>query len=502
LVLALLTDITERKRAGETLRQNEATLRGILDATKESIWLYSPEGIVIMGNQTALSRFGKTASEIIGKHFTQILPGDLAQSRLAHLKEAVDSRRPINFEDERAGTLFHHTYYPVLGSDESVIRIACFSRDITESKRVERALRESEERYRSLFESMDEGFAFCEMLYDQEGKPLDFRYLNVNPAFGKLTGLPIERVIGRTVKEVIPGIEPFWIEVFDRITQSGRSERIQNPVAELGRHYEAYSWRSAPGCFAVVFNDATERKHAEEALYRTVEELRRSNQELEQFAYITSHDLQEPLRQVRSFTQLLRERYGDKLEGKAAEYMQFVTEGTSRMLALVHDLLVYSRVGAREARRQPVLCQVALNRALANLETSIAESNARITYDELPCVVAEPTQMAQLFQNLVGNAIKFHRDSVPPEIQIGARRDGGNWLFWVKDNGVGIDPQYHNKVFLIFQRLHGRRKYAGTGIGLAICKRIVEQHGGRIWLDSEEGQGATFYFTLPREGVE
>jgi light-regulated signal transduction histidine kinase (bacteriophytochrome) len=243
--------------------------------------------------------------------------------------------------------------------------------------------------------------------------------------------------------------------------------------------------------------DITDRKRAEEALLNLVDELRRSNQELERFAYITSHDLQEPLRQVSSFTQLLRDRHGAGLGGRAAEYMKYIVEGATRMSDLVQDLLTYSRVGSREARHQPVPCQAAMEMAMANLDLSIAEAKAQVTHDELPTVMAEPTQLAQLFQNLIGNAVKFRREGLAPAVHVGARRDGANWLLWVKDNGIGIDPQFHEKVFLVFQRLHGRAKYAGTGIGLAICKRIVEQHGGRIWVESKPGEGATFYFTLP-----
>ena len=243
------------------------------------------------------------------------------------------------------------------------------------------------------------------------------------------------------------------------------------------------------------------RMRGELALRQTADELGRSNKELEQFAYVASHDLQEPLRQVRSFTQLLGERHGDKLDGSAKQYMQYIVEGAGRMSVLVHDLLAYSRVGNRDARRRKVACHEALERALANLRTSITESNAQVTHDELPTVLAEPTQLTQLFQNLIGNAVKFRREGVNPEIHIGALSNGGHWIFQVKDNGIGIDPQYHKRVFQIFQRLHGREKYTGTGIGLAICKKIVEQHGGEIWIESKEGQGATFCFTLPKDST-
>lgn len=244
-------------------------------------------------------------------------------------------------------------------------------------------------------------------------------------------------------------------------------------------------------------------RESENALRRTVEELRRSNNELEQFAYITSHDLQEPLRQVSGFVQLLDERYAGALDEQARQYMRFVVEGTGRMSTLIKDLLSFSRVGARDARRQSMSCQDALRGALANLGSTIEQAQARVTCDDLPTVLGDPSRLTQLFQNLIGNAIKFRREGVPPEVHVGCRPDWQCWVLSVKDNGIGIDPKYYDKIFLIFQRLHTRDKYPGTGIGLAICKKIVEQHGGRIWIEPQGPEpGTTFCFTMPKEGAE
>jgi signal transduction histidine kinase len=239
------------------------------------------------------------------------------------------------------------------------------------------------------------------------------------------------------------------------------------------------------------------RADLEELVKARTTELERSNKELEQFAYISSHDLQEPLRQVQAFVQLLRNRYQGKLDDKADQYIQFASDGAARMGDLVRGLLDYSRVGNQDQPCPPASCRQALETALANLQTSIGEAQARVTHDELPTVTVEPTQLTQLFQNLIGNAVKFRRTGVPPEIHVGARQEDSHWLLWVKDNGIGIKPEYQEKVFQIFQRLHTREKYPGTGIGLAICKKIVEHHGGRLWIESQIGQGSTFYFSLP-----
>lgn len=245
--------------------------------------------------------------------------------------------------------------------------------------------------------------------------------------------------------------------------------------------------------------DITAQKRAEEELAHTVAELARSNADLAQFASVASHDLQEPLRAVSGCVELLARRYRDKLDAQAGEWIQLTVEGAKRMQALIRDLLAYSRVGTSGKSFVPTNVGAALDLALANLATSITESGAVITHDPLPSLVADPTQMAQLFQNLIGNALKFCKER-SPEIHVGAKPEAGAWTFSVRDNGIGIEPQYRERIFVIFQRLHTRTEYPGTGIGLAICQRIVERHGGRIWVESEPGKGSTFYFTIPQNG--
>jgi signal transduction histidine kinase len=239
-----------------------------------------------------------------------------------------------------------------------------------------------------------------------------------------------------------------------------------------------------------------QRQLAERKLAEKVEELARSNRDLEQFAYVASHDLQEPLRMVAAYTQLLAERYRGKLDENADKYIGYAVEGALRMQTLILDLLAFSRVGQTETDRKNGECNAALNNALENLRSAIEESGAIVTHDPLPAVAIDPTQLVQLFQNLLGNAIKFRGKEVPA-IRVSAEKQDATWLFTVADNGIGISPQYKDKIFVIFQRLHTREEYSGNGVGLAICKRIVEHHGGRIWVESEPGCGATFHFTLP-----
>ena len=245
-----------------------------------------------------------------------------------------------------------------------------------------------------------------------------------------------------------------------------------------------------------IANDITERKRAEEKANQLLAELDRSNKELEQFAYVASHDLQEPLRMVSSYTQLLSRRYKGQLDANADEFIAFAVDGATRMQTLINDLLAYSRVGTRGKEFEPTDCEAVFELALANLKAAIEESSAVVTRGPLPTVMADKMQFGQLLQNLIGNAVKY-RGTEPPRVHVAAEQKENDWLFSIRDNGIGIDPQYAERIFVIFQRLHTREEYSGTGIGLAICKKIVERHGGRIWVESQLGSGATFSFTIP-----
>jgi len=252
------------------------------------------------------------------------------------------------------------------------------------------------------------------------------------------------------------------------------------------------------GVLTDSFNQMLSRIEGQDrALRKLIAELERSNKELEQFAYVASHDLQEPLRMVSSYTELLERRYRDKLDDKGRTFINFAVDGAVRMQRLINDLLEFSRVSTRGKPMQPVDVNRVLGAVRANLSVAIREAGALVTNDELPTVVADETQLVQLLQNLVGNAIKF-RGGERPHVHVSARPSASECVFAVRDNGIGIAPDYFERIFVIFQRLHARGEYPGTGIGLAVCRRIVERHGGRIWVESAPGQGSTFYFALPK----
>ena len=248
----------------------------------------------------------------------------------------------------------------------------------------------------------------------------------------------------------------------------------------------------------LVLHDVTERARAERQLRQRTDELARSNQDLEQFAYVASHDLQEPLRAVAGPLQLLQRRYEGKLDDRADEFIGHAVDGATRMQTLIDDLLSYSRVGRLEDPKQPISVEHALELALKNLAVVLNETGAQVTHDPLPTVQGIAPQLTLLFQNLIGNAVKFRKKDRPVQVHIGAKPLGDEWRISVADNGIGIAEQYFERIFVIFQRLHTRREYPGTGLGLALCKRIVEHHGGRIWLESKPDEGTTFFFTLPR----
>jgi PAS domain S-box-containing protein len=271
--------------------------------------------------------------------------------------------------------------------------------------------------------------------------------------------------------------------------------------------------RGQPERMTGVCTDITERKGAEESAQRLLveqaaraeavaaqQELSRSNAELQQFAYVASHDLQEPLRAVASYTQLLAKRYKGRLDADADEFIQFILDGTARMQGLIRDLLSYSRVGTGAKTPAVIPCERPLAAAIANLKVGIEQSGAEISHGPLPAVIGEEGQLVQLFQNLLANAIKFRRGP-KPRIRVTAHPREGDWELQVKDDGIGISAEYFDRIFIIFQRLHSQAEYAGNGIGLAICKKIVERHGGKIWIESQPNQGTTFHFTLPSGGV-
>jgi PAS domain S-box-containing protein len=352
------------------------------------------------------------------------------------------------------------------------------------------ALAESEARHRSILQALPDVY----FLLEPDGTIVDYHAKHVS-------GLEVPPValLGRRMQDVLP--PEAGSRVMAAIQKTLETQELVTleyalPVGGAERWYEARLLPVLARRIIAIARDVSESRHAYEALARTNEALRRSNEELEQFATLASHDLQEPLRQITNYTELLAKRYAGQLDARAEKCMHYIVNGAIRMQCLIHDLLAYVRV-TRSVTREAVNVTEVLQQALATLAAVIAETGAAVTAEPLPAVWANPSQIRQVFQHLLGNALKFH-GSAPLRVHVSVEAQPQHWVFGIHDNGIGLEPQYAERIFGVFERLHPSAAYPGTGIGLAICQKIVERHGGRIWVDSQPGQGATFYFTLLR----
>ena len=488
--LLAITDLTERNKR----ELAQAHLAAIVESSDDAIIGTTLDGIIVSWNRGAERLYAYTREEVIGRSVSLLAPSSRA-GEPANLLEKIKRQEPVeHFETVRVrkdGGELHvsGSLSPIKDAAGSVIGASAIVRDITAQKQAARYAR-------SLIEASVDPLATV----SPDGKVTD-----VNEATVKVTGVPREKLVGTDFANYFTEPEKAR-EGYQRAFSKGFVTDYPLTIRHVeGRLtdvlYNASVYKDAQGNVLGVFaaaRDITDRKKAE-VLARRTEELARSNAELEQFASVASHDLQEPLRTVANFAQFLEERYKGKLDAKADEFIDFMVDAAARMQQLISDLLAYSRVGSRGKQFVPADGAALLEQALRNLQAAVEESGAQITRDPLPTVKCDPAQIVQVFQNLVGNSIKF-RSGQPPRIHVGVERGPSEWLFSVKDNGIGIDPQHADRVFEIFQRLHTRREYPGSGIGLTIAKKIVERHGGRIWVESKLHQGATFFFTLPVSG--
>jgi two-component system, LuxR family, sensor kinase FixL len=486
-------------------------LMAIIGSATDAIITVDDEQKVTLFNTAAERLFRCPASEALGRPLDRFIPERFREAHRQHIRDfgatgvtarAMGHQRPLaalradGVEIPVEATISQST----VGGQRLFTAIV---RDISERRHSEEALRESEARLRAIVETAVDGI----ITIDEQGIVTSY-----NPASMRIFGYAPDEVLGRNVKLLMP---PPYHEEHDGYIRNylvtGEKKIIGIGREVVGRRKDGTTFpmdlavsETVIGeaderrrIFTGIVRDISERKRADEAMARQAEELARSNVELERFAYVTSHDLQEPMRTVRSFAQLLQRRCASQLTGDATEYLRFISDGVARMQTLINDLLIYSRVSSQGGAFAPADCNVIVAKVLESLHSSIQSNRARVTSGALPVVVGDATQLGQVFQNLLVNAMKFH-GSRPPRIEVSAAESAGEWVFCVRDNGIGIAPEYFERIFIIFQRLHTIEEYGGTGIGLAICKKIVERHGGRIWVESAVGEGSAFYFSIPK----
>jgi PAS domain S-box-containing protein len=498
---AFAQDITERKRTEDALKLTQFSV----DRASVSTFMIASDARLLYVNEQACRSLGYTREELLSMTVHDVDPNFPSSRWPAHWNELM-----------KAGSLRFETQHrkkdgTVIPAEVSANYISfggreynwAFAQDIAERKRTENDLKRAYQLTKTIIDSMNDAISLIDVR--------DFTIVGVNSVFLSQYGYAEEsELAGKHCYEVTHR-RPDVCSPPDDICPLIETVRTKDHFAVDHVHYGKHGEKiyvevsTSPikdenGNVVQVVHvqrNITDRKLAEQERERLLSDLARSNKELEQFAYVASHDLQEPLRMVTSFLQLLERKYKGRLDEKADEYIHFAVDGVERMQKLIEALLSYSRISKRGAAFSPVDANTVFSHAVSNLAAAIQETGATVKKENLPAVSGDETQLVQLFQNLIANAIKYQKPGARPVVHISAKQEGDNWVFSVKDNGIGIEPQHFDTVFQIFQRLHSRTQYSGTGIGLAICKRIVERHHGRIWVESLPDRGATFFFTIP-----
>ena len=504
-----LYETTKRKKAEEELKRSEEIYRGILDNLQDAYFRSNNEGLIIMASQSAANIYGFDSP----KEMIHLSTSSMYKNRedRASMLECLKKKGKIeNYEFEASrkdGSLFYASQNVQFFYDDNshVHGTECIVRDISHQTEFEETLEKSEEKYRTLFESTSLGVVY----QDKHGS-----IISANPAAEEILGLTLDQMQGRT------STDPRWNAIREDGSDFPGEEHPAMVALKTGREvknvimgiYDPIKKSSAwininatpqfkkddiePYQVYTIFEDITHKKIHEIELQKTLDELKRSNSELEQFAYVASHDLQEPLRMISSFTQLLERRYKNQLDDDAIDYIHYAVDGAKRMQELINDLLIFSRVKSKAGEFKSVDLDNVIDEVLFNLEIAIEKNDVVIIKEGLPVIFGDYSQMVQVFQNLIGNAIKY-RSKKTPKIQIYSKKEDDYWLFSIKDNGIGIESEYFDHIFQIFKRLHTPDEYEGTGIGLAITKRIIDRHDGELWVASKPGNGSTFYFTIP-----
>ncbi len=495
-----------RRRIEQTLLESEQRYRELFENASDVVYTHDLAGRFTSANRAAIRLTGYSHDELMSMTADQIVAPEYHEvaHEMTRRKLAGEATPPYELaiinKSRQHRTVEVHS--GLIFRDGAPIGVQGIARDITEREQAERALRASEARYRSIIETALDAV----IVINHQGVIEEW-----NRRAEAMFGWTRQEALGRPLHEtIIPERyrDAHWRGLQECLV-TGQGPVLDRRIELTGLRRDGDEFpievsvtmtrQDGAITFSAFLRDITAQHHAKAVLAQRAEELARSNAELEQFAYVASHDLQEPLRMVASYCQLLKRRYGGQLDADAHEFIDFAVDGAGRMQGLINDLLVYSRAVRGEQKWAATDIAQVVRQALVNLQFAIHERNAVVTCEPLPTINADASQLIQLFQNLIGNAIKFCTDRTPA-IHVSAQNRGGEWLISVRDNGIGIAPEHRERIFLIFKRLHVRGQFPGTGIGLAICKKIAECHGGRIWVESTPGEGSVFQVTFPHSG--
>ena len=478
------------------VQERAAELKTLVENIPQKIFTKNRDSVYVSCNRNFALDIGILPEDLPGKTDYDFHPTPQADRYRVEDRRIIETGQPEQIEQKLLNNgeeIWIETIKtPIKDEQGNIGGVLGIYWDITDKKKAEDALRNQWEQFLAIINNFPEG------LYVSD--PNTYEVLFVNQVLKDALG---SDPIGKKCYQAFQGFDsPCEFCTNEIIMNSNTPYTWEHHNDVIEKEYlitdQIIPWPDGRDVRFEVAIDISERKRTEIALKKTLDELERSNAELEQFAYVASHDLQEPLRMVASYTQLLAKRYKGQLDADADDFINYAVDGANRMQGLINDLLAFSRVKTHGKALEPVDCNELLGRVHINLRAAIEDNNAIITHDTLPVIIADPLQISQLFQNLIGNGIKFHSER-SPQVHISAQQGDGEWIFSVRDNGIGFEEQYAEKIFIVFKRLHTKQEYPGTGIGLAICKRIVERHRGRIWVESQPGKGSTFYFAVPLE---
>lgn len=511
ILTGIVQDITERKKSEEKLRQ----LSRAVEQSPVSIVITDTTGAIEYANPKFVEITGYTLDEAKGKNPRILQSGytsSLEYKELWNNLTSGEEWRGEFYNRKKNGDLYWEfaTISPIIDDHGVITHYLAVKEDITERKQVEQKLQESEKKYRNLVHTMQQGLAVHEIICDDTGNPVDYRFLDINERFEEITGLRGRDIIGKTVREVLPNIEHEWIETYGKVALTGESAYFENFSKDLDRHYSCSVYQPEPKKFAVIINDITDLKktqheiqelnsHLEQRVTDRTRELEDTNKQLESFSYSISHDLRTPLRAIDSFAKYLIEEENERLSVNGIKYTSVIRDSTKTMNKLIEDILEFSRIGHKEINKTLIDIDFSVREILNQLTGLEFNRTFESTILPLPKAYGDPALINQVLLNLIGNAMKFSKNREVSIIEMGSRETSNEIIYYIKDNGSGFDMRYVDKLFGMFQRLHSNEEFEGSGVGLAIVHRIIQRHGGRVWAESVLDKGATFYFSIPKK---